>query len=92
MNELIQADLQTLVDEVDETQRPLVAAMMDLVEQYEKGNFTSGWGEIIDPALYPTMTPKALICLMRIYRYCNELLRVEISRVQRDSQSEGDSK
>lgn len=80
MNELIQPEFDVLMDNVPIDQRPAVASLMDRVEEYEAGNFTSSL-DYLD--LFSAIKRhsddgfiRALTALLRIVRYCHEIVRV----------------
>lgn len=82
--------MELLVDRAHNGTGPLVARLFDLVEEYEAGNFARGWGDVLPEAIGRELDGQALIALMRVFHYLNELIRVafltlEIEQAQRDS-------
>lgn len=84
MNELVEPDFNILVDEANEATGPLVARIADLVEEYERGDFSHGWGEVVPSGVTQHFSNTALLALMRVYTYLNELIRVQYQRRIRD--------
>ena len=81
MNELIQPEFEMLMDNAPADQRPEIAKLIDLVEEYEHGNFarTIDYLDLftaIKRANGDRFHP-ALSALLRIVRYAAELARVK---------------
>lgn len=83
MNELIKPEFDVLMDNVPIDQRPEVARLMEQVEAYEDGDFGAALDYLdmftaikrhADEGFIRTLT-----ALLRIVRYCNELMRAKLS-------------
>ena len=82
MNELIVPEFEVLIDSVPTEQRPVVAELMDRIEEYEAGNFTRSLDYLdLFSAIRRERNDnfiRALTALLRVVRYSHEILRAHV--------------
>lgn len=82
MNEIMKHEFEILIDNVHPDDRHLVARLMDLITEYEHGDFAHGWSDFLPELLERNRTsPNAMVALFHVFHYANELVRVEVEKL-----------